>query len=91
MKKKDTREAVEDLTMMLLYLTKFSEKDRFSEAENLSWKGYPFKILNKLGDEGLIEQGKHPSRSKSVWIRPEGVEYARKLLEKYEIEDWKEE
>jgi len=89
MKRKDTYEAVEELTMMLLYLTKFTEKDRFLESENMSWKGYPFKILNKLSDEGLIEQGKHPSRSKSVWIGPEGIEYAQKLLEKYEIEDWK--
>lgn len=89
MKRKDTYEAVEELTMMLLYLTKFTEKDGVFEVGNLSWKGYPFKILNKLSDEGLIEQGKHPSRSKSVWIRPEGIEYAQKLLEKYEIEDWK--
>lgn len=91
MKGKDTREAVYEMTMMLLYLTKFTEKDEFFERGNQSWKGYPFKVLNKFADDGLIEQGKHPSRSKSVWIRPEGIEYARKLLEKYEIEDWKKE
>ena len=87
--RKDADEAIEDLTMMLLYLTKFTEKDGGFEMEDRTWKGYPFSILNKFEDEGLIEQGKHPSRSKSVWIRPEGIEYAQKLLEKYEIGDWK--
>jgi len=91
MVRKGAVEAIEDLTMILLYLTKFTEKDGGFEMKNMSWNGYPFSILNKFADEGLIEQGKHPSRSKRVWIRPEGIEYAQKLLEKYEIKDRKEE
>lgn len=90
MNKKSAREAVEEMTLLLLYLTRFSEKDGGFTTENLSWKGYPFTVLNSFSDKGFISQGKHPSRSKSVWITPDGVAQAKKLLEQYGIEERKE-
>ena len=46
-------------------------------------------MLNRLDEEDYIRQGSRPSRSKSVYLTETGKEYARSLLEKYGIEDWK--
>lgn len=79
-------EAVKELSLLLMYLTRFSSQDRFSAEENSAWKGYPFKVLDELEEEDLINQGSH--RSKSVHIHEEGLEKAKELLAKYGIADW---
>ncbi len=82
------KEAMRELTMMLIYLSRFTE-GRFSLAEDFfAWKGYDFGVLNELDDQDFIRQGNRPSRSKSVYITDEGREQARKLLQKYGIDDW---
>ncbi len=80
------KEAVRELTLVLMYLTRFNNRDRFSITENNAWKGYPFKVLDELEEDGFINQGNH--RSKSVHIHEEGLVQARTLLEKYGIADW---
>ena len=81
--------AMEELTMMLLYLSRFTERDRFSDENDLyAWKGYNFDVLNKLDDEDYIRQGSHPSRTKSVYITEEGIKRDKELMEKYGVEDW---
>lgn len=86
MEKTKAEEAVRELTLALMYLTRFNSQDRFSTSKNNAWKGYPFKALDDLEESGLINQGSH--RSKSVHIYDEGLQQARVLLEKYGIEDW---
>lgn len=82
-------QAMKELTMMLLYLSKWTERDRFSDGKDFyAWKGYDFEILNRLGEEDYIRQGSQPSRSKSVYITDTGMEKAQELLEKYGIADW---
>ena len=89
MKKTDANQALKELTMALLYLSRFSEGERFSEAKDFyAWKGYNFDVLNQLEDNDYIRQGRHPSRSKSVYLTETGTGYAKELLEKYGIEDW---
>ena len=88
MEKTPAEKAVKELTLLLMYLTRFNEKDRFFESVNNAWRGYDFNTINELDEDGYINQGSH--RSKSVHIMDEGMELARKLLEKYWIEDWKE-
>lgn len=78
-------EAVKELTLLLMYLTRFTKKDKFFESINNAWKGYDFKTLNILNNEGYINQGSH--RSKSVQISEKGIEYIQELLEKYHISD----
>ncbi|WP_277407377.1 DUF6429 family protein [Lacrimispora xylanisolvens] len=70
-------------------MTRFGSLDGFSASENNAWKGYPFKVLNELEEDGFINQGSH--RSKSVYIYEVGLEQAKVLLEKSGIEDWKNE
>lgn len=80
-------EAVKELTMLLMYLTRFHEKDRFIETSDMAWKGYDFDIINELDDEDFIRQGSH--KSKSVVITEKGLEFSRELLDKFCIDDWK--
>ena len=83
-------EAMRELTLMLLYLSRFAQGEKFEEAADFyAWKGYDFDILNELDDKDYIRQGSHPSRSKSVYITESGMEQARELLSKYGIDDWR--
>ncbi len=92
MEKINTEKAMQELTMMLIYLSRFTQGDRFTDAKDFyAWKGYNFDILNKLSDFDYIKQGGRPSRSKSVYITDSGIEQAKELLNKYGIEDWKQE
>lgn len=84
MNKEEYFDTVEQLTLALMYLTRF--KDEYG-GDNFAWKGYSFEVLNDLIDKDLIRDGKRPSRTKSVYITPEGVEKAKEALEKFGIEE----
>lgn len=84
------KEAEKELTLALLYLSRFAQGEKFSEAKDFyAWKGYNFDILNELDEDDYIRQGNHPTRTKSVYITETGMQKARELLDKYGIEDWK--
>ena len=75
-------EAMRELTLMLLYLSRFTQREKFHEATDFyAWKGYDFDILNELDDADYIRQGNHPSRSKSVYITESGMEQAKELFD----------
>ena len=80
MKNHDT---IKELTMMLLYLTRFDRKSRDVIEEDLSWKGYPFEILDELNEDGLILDSN--ARRKTVALTDGGIDYAESLLKKYGI------
>lgn len=81
-----TKETIKELTMILMYLTRFSEYDKFLHKELFyAWKGYNFDTLNDLAGEKYINQGDHPSRSKKVVLTSAGQDYAKELLAKYGI------
>ena len=86
MDKTGVKTAMEELTMVMLYLSRFKDNDRFFDGDALlAWKGYSFDILNKLDDEDYIRQGTHPSKSKSVYITQAGIEKAKELMKKYNL------
>jgi len=74
-------QTVKELTIMLLYLTSWTEKKPYDYLR--SWKGYDFDILNELADEGAISDSK---RSKSVVIYEDGITMAKSLLIKYGVD-----
>ena len=85
--KTKTKKAIKELTLLLMYLNRFTDEKNFKTAKDFyAWKGYNFDIINKLDDEDFISQGKY--RSKSVYITEKGMEEAKKLLEKYKIKDY---
>lgn len=79
MEKTEPKQAMKELTMMLLYLSRFTEE----KDDYFAWKGYDFDILNELDEADYIRQGKRPSRTKTVYITGEGKERAKDLLKKY--------
>ncbi len=87
MDKTDAKTAMEELTMMLIYLSHFTERDRMADPNNkYAWKGYDFDVLNQLDEKDYIRQGSH--RSKSMYITKEGETKAKELMEKYNVADW---
>lgn len=49
-----TKQTIKELTMILMYLTRFSEYDKFLDKEHFyAWKGYNFDALNELNEENI--------------------------------------
>ena len=82
-------QAMKELTMVLMYLSRFTKsRQRCDSNDFFAWKGYDFDIIGELDNEDLIRQSSHPSHAKSVYLTESGMDYARKLMEKYGIQDW---
>lgn len=85
--KNETRKAIKELTLLLMYLNRFTDEKDFKTAKNFyAWKGYNFDTINELDNEDFIHQGKY--RSKSVYITEKGIKEAKELLEKHKIKDY---
>ena len=83
-KESKVQKQIEELTLLMLYLTHWIEKNKFIPKGILrSWKGYPFDALNKLVEKGYLVGMKYPSKSKSVILTDEGIDKARRLKKKY--------
>jgi len=78
------KDQIDELTLLLLYLTSFSDDYGLGEAPR-SWKGYPFESLDELRDKQYITGS---NRAKSVFFTKEGIEKAQELVKKYRIEDY---
>ena len=61
------------LTLLLIYLTGWDEKDLVSNMRR-AWKGYDFDTLDKLEEDGLISQSK---TAKSVYLTEKGLNVRR--------------
>lgn len=89
MSKVSAEEAQHDLTLVLLYLSRFIDNPRVEDFWNeevyRAWKGYDFDVLNKLEEEDYVF-GNH--RNKSICISKEGIEKAKEIMERMGIEDW---
>ena len=87
MPKQNPKEAMQDLTLMLLYLSSFTEKNPYSDEKFYrAWKSYDWDTVDALDEAELIIQGNR--RNKSVYLTDDGLARARQLLEQFEIADW---
>jgi len=77
-------EKIKELTLLLLYLTSWTEKDPFGDEINRAWKGYDFDILNSLEKEKLI--GGSTYKAKSTYLTDRGIDKAKDLMKKYNID-----
>jgi len=73
-------QVVEDLTLLLLYLTSWEEKVFDDFRIRRAWKGFRFEALDALEETGYINQTR---RAKSVTLTEAGVERARMLAARY--------
>ena len=82
-------ERIEELTLLLMYLTSWNEESLFyDENDNLdkvltknAWKGYSFDAINKLTENGYLFPAKY--KNKSITLTKEGEKLAESLMEKY--------
>jgi ribosomal protein S18 acetylase RimI-like enzyme len=84
MNKKSREQAIEELSLMLMYLTRFQDNNEFCRYMETSWKSYDFNALDELEKKDLLYQ---PKKSKCVYLSEEGKVQARKLLDEYQIAD----
>ncbi|MUV37985.1 hypothetical protein JNUCC1_01793 [Lentibacillus sp. JNUCC-1] len=77
------KDQIDELTLLLLYLTSFTEDYGLGQAHR-SWKGYPFESLDELNEDQYITGSK---RAKSVYLTEEGINQAKALMKKYNIEE----
>lgn len=80
--KKPIGQGIEELTLMLLYLTRFH--DEYCPFIEASWRQYDFGTVDKLEEDGLLVK---PNKSKISFLTEEGLEKARKLISEYGIGD----
>ena len=80
-------QALHDLTLAMIYLTRFKEKGRLRSEDQLlrAWKSYDWDTLDKLSEEELIID-RHGN--KSLYLTEEGEQKAKDILEQYGIKDW---
>lgn len=85
MKENNYREIKEDLTLLLMYINRFTDSSRDVEDNLLqrAWKGYDFDDINNLEDKGLIFQTS--KRTKSIYFTEEGLKRAENLFEKLKL------
>lgn len=71
---------IEELTLLVLYLTSWEEKMEPLGEVRRSWKTHRFKVLDELGEKGLLSGSKG---AKSVYFTERGEQLAEKLKDKY--------
>ena len=87
MEKKSREEAIDELTMALLYLLRFSD-NRGSAFDEIAWKGYDFNALERLDQkEWIVDPVQRHGHSRYVYLTEEGRQAARELLSEYGIAD----
>lgn len=80
---------IEELTLLLMYLTPWEEEtmdyDNNNNLEKInikkSWKGYSFDAINELTNKGYLYQTNY--KNKSVILTEEGISLADSLIKKY--------
>jgi hypothetical protein len=73
-------QTIEELTLLLLYLTSWEERVFADLTIRRAWKGFRFEALGALEEAGYLNQS---HRAKSVTLTEVGVEYAQQLATKY--------
>ncbi len=71
---------IEDLTLLLIYLSSWEEEVLPGHTFRRAWKGYTFEVLDALEEKGLIAQARG---AKSVRLTDEGVAKAQEIEQRY--------
>jgi hypothetical protein len=71
---------LEDLTLLVIYLSSWEEQALPDFSIRRAWKGYLFDVLDALEEKGYIGQTR---RAKSLTLTEEGVRRAEALRERY--------
>lgn len=87
-RKKTYEKAIEELSLMLMYLTRMQDNNEFSRYREISWKGYDLDVLEKLEDEEHIYQPRSRRKyDKYLYLTESGRIKAQELLREYGLSD----
>ena len=87
-KQKTYEQAIEELSLMLIYLTRAQDSNEFCRYRELSWKGYDFDTLGKLENDEQIYQPKNSrGYEKYLYLTEQGRMKAKELLKEYGLSD----
>jgi hypothetical protein len=75
------KQLMQELALVLIYLSSWKEKDVTGEIILHAWKGYDFDILDRLKEDDLVD---FSYKAKSLYIPEKGRTMAEMLLEKFE-------
>ena len=82
--KKPREQAIEELTTMLVYLTRFQQSNEYCRYIENSWKGYDHDTIEALSEKDILYL---PPKSSCIYMTEDGKAAARKLLEEYGLCD----
>ncbi len=86
--KKSYTESIEELTLMLMYLTRFPDNEDMNRYQELSWKNYDYNVITEMEDKDLLWQPRNRrGYRKSLYLTEEGREKAKQLLDEYHLSD----
>ena len=83
MDKKTREQAIEELTLMLMYLNRFPNDSEFAMYREVCWKGYDHDALEHLHEQNLVCSPK----GKVSYFTEAGRERAQALLTEYGLAD----
>ena len=86
--KKSYEQALEELSLMLMYLTRKQDNNEFFPFKELSWKGYDFDTMDRLEQKELLWQPRsRRGYEKYLYLTEAGRKKARELLQDYGFSD----
>lgn len=86
--KKNYEKAIEELSLMLMYLTREQDNNAFCRYRELSWKGYDFEMLDKLlGEDMIFQPRSRRGYEKYLYLTEQGRKKAQELLAEYGLCD----
>lgn len=86
--KKEYKKSIEELSLMLMYLTREQDSNELCRYRELSRKGYDFEILDKLEKEEMIYQPEdRGGYEKYLTLTEAGRKKAQELLKEYGLSD----
>ncbi|MDE7019150.1 MAG: GNAT family N-acetyltransferase [Lachnospiraceae bacterium] len=86
--KKTYEQAIEELSLMLMYLTRRQDTNEFCRYREISFKGYDFDILDQLDKEDYIIQPRgRRGYEKYLYLTEMGRNRAKNLLKEYGLAD----
>lgn len=86
--KKDYKKAIEELSLMLMYLTRTQDQNEYCKYRELSWKGYDFQMLGALEENQMIIQPRsRRGYDQYLYLTEQGRDRAQALLEEYGLCD----
>jgi hypothetical protein len=77
---KSEDQIIEDLTLLLLYLTSWEQQVHKDLTIHRAWKGFRFEALDALEEAAYLNQSR---RAKSVTLTEAGIEQPRALAARY--------